>query len=114
MNQAGTFVYLGETPGGCHLSNRGYLLMKRAKRVKWQAPPVAQCVHIVAGGDPNTITIKGVAFSDIVTYVLTRGDACSLAPLDCSITTGYSEARPLGESGPTSKSQDGLIPIINQ
>ena len=59
MNQAGTFVYTGETPGGCHLSNRRYLLMKRAKRVKWQAPPVPQCVPIVAGGDPNTHNRQG-------------------------------------------------------
>ena len=99
MNQAGTFVYSGETPGGCHLSNRGYLLMKRAKRVKWQALPVSQSLHIVARGDPNTHKRQGGAFIDIVTYVLTRGDAGFLTPLDCQHYHGYAEARPLGESG---------------
>ena len=57
MKQARTFVHAGETPGGCHLSNRGYLLMKRAKRakrVKWQAPPETQSISVVAEGDPNS------------------------------------------------------------
>ena len=53
MKQAGTFVHAGETPGGCHLSNRGYLLLKQAERVKWQAPPELQSIHIVAEGDPQ-------------------------------------------------------------
>lgn len=90
MNQAGTFVYTSETPGGCHLSNRGYLLMKRAKRVKWQAPTVLQSTHVVARGDPNTHDRQGVAFSDILLYGLTRGDADSLAPLDCQHYHGHS------------------------
>ena len=100
MNQAGAFVYTSETPGGCHLSNRGYLPMKRAKRVKWQAPPVPQCLPIVAGGDPNTLTVKGVAFSDIHTYVLTRGDAGSLAPLDCQHYHGLLRGSPAGRERP--------------
>ena len=54
MQQARTFVHAGETPGGCHLSNRGYLLMKRAKRVKWQAPSETQSISVVAEGDPNS------------------------------------------------------------
>ena len=52
MKRVGTFVHAGETPGGCHLNNQGYLLMKRAKRVKRQAPPVPQSIHVVAEGDP--------------------------------------------------------------
>ena len=43
---------------------------------------------------PNTHDRQGVAFSDILMYVLTRGDADSLAPLDCQHYHGYSEARP--------------------
>ena len=54
-----------------------------------------------AKASPMPITVEGVAFSDILTCVLTRGDAGSLAPLDCQHYHGhYSEARPLGESGP--------------
>ena len=49
MKQSGTFIHAGETPVGCHLSNRGYLL---------------------------TLSLRSIA----------------------SITTGYSTARPLGES----------------
>ena len=59
MKQVGTFVHAGETPGGCHLNNRGYLLMKRAKRVKRQAPPVPQSIHVVAEGDPKTYDRQG-------------------------------------------------------
>lgn len=33
---------------------QGYLPMKRAKRVKWQAPPEPQSIRVVAEGDPYT------------------------------------------------------------
>ena len=58
---------------------------------------VLQSIRVVASGDPNTHDRQGVAFSDILMYVLTRGDADSLAPLDCQHYHGHSEARPLGE-----------------
>ena len=107
MNQAGTFVYSGETPGGCHLSNRVVPANETSEASEWQAPPAPQCVQIVAGGDPIPITVKGVAFSDILTYFLTRGDAGSLAPLDYQHYHGYAEARPLGESGPEASPKVG-------
>lgn len=96
MKQAGTFVHAGETPGGCHLSNRGYLLLKRAERVQWQAPPELQSIHIVAEGDPQFHDPQGVAFGDILTYGLTRGDADSLAPLDCQHYHGLLSGSPVG------------------
>jgi len=108
MNQAGTFVYASETPGRCHLHNQGYLLMKRAKRVKWQASPVAQCVHIVAGGDPNTYNRQGGAPS--ATFFRTSLPVVMLALSIRSIAgipTGYAVARPLGESGPKASPNTG-------
>ena len=95
-SRQGHFFDAGETPEGCHLSNRGYLLMKRAKRVKWQAPTVLQSTHVVAGGEPNTHDRQGVAFSDILLYWLTRGDADPLAPLDCRHYHGLLRGSPVG------------------
>ena len=40
MNQAGTFVYSGEAPGGCHLSNRVVPANETSEASEWQAPPV--------------------------------------------------------------------------
>jgi hypothetical protein len=70
--------------------------MKRAKRVKWQAPMVLQSIHVVAGDEPNTHDRQGVAFSDILLYGLTRGDADSLAPLDCQHYHGLLRGSPVG------------------
>ena len=49
------------------------------------------------------ITVKGVAFSDILTYVLTRGDADSLASLDCQHYHGLIKGSPVGREHPYSK-----------
>ena len=99
---AETFVDAGETPGGCQLSNRGYLLTKRAMRVKWQAPPVTQSIHLVADGDPKTHAVEGGAFSDILLHGLTRGDADSLAPLVRQHYHGLLEGSPVGREQPKS------------
>ena len=105
VKQAGILVDAGETPGGCHLSNQGYLLTERAMRVKWQAPPVTQSIHLVAGGDPKTPAVDGVAFSDILLYGITRGDADSLATLDCQHYHGLHKGSPIGREQPKSKPQ---------
>ena len=52
---------------------------------------VLQSIRVVASGDPNTHDRQGVAFSDILMYVLTRGDADSLAPLDCQHYHGVTQ-----------------------
>lgn len=43
---------------------------------------------------PIPISVKGVAFSDILLYGLTRGDAGSLAVLDCQHYHGLLEGPP--------------------
>ena len=82
------------------MSNRGYLLTKRAMRVKWQVPPVPQSIHVVAEGD----SIDGMGLgspsatifcSTLPVVMLTL----SLRSID-SITTGYTKARPTGERSP--------------
>ena len=74
-------------------------------RVKWQAPPVTQSIHLVAGGDPKTPAVDGVAFSDILLYGITRGDADSLATLDCQHYHGLHKGSPIGREQPKSKPQ---------
>ena len=49
------------------------------------------------------MTVKGGAFSDILTYDLTRGDADSLAPLDCQHYHGLIKGSPVGREHPYSK-----------
>ena len=96
------------------MSNRGYLLKKRAKRVKWQAPTALQSTHVVAGGDPNTHDRQGVAFSDIHLYGLTRGDADSLAPLDCQHYHGLLRGSPVGRDLPLIKPYEQLMSIVKE
>ena len=48
------------------------------------------------------MTVKGVAFSDILTYDLTRGDADSLAPLECQHYHGLINSAPIGREHPYS------------
>ena len=113
MKKVGTLVDAGETPGGCHLSNQGYLPTKRAKRVKWQAPLVTQSIHLVAEGDPKTHAVKGVAFSDILLFGFTRGDAGSLAPLNRQHYHGLHKGSPNGREQPQSKPQKRMTSIID-
>ena len=68
--------------------------------MKWQAPTVLQSIHVVAEGDPNTHDRQGVAFSDSLLYGLTRGDADSLAPLDCQHYHGLLRGSPVGRVFP--------------
>ena len=49
----------------------------------------------VAGGEPNAHDRQGVAFSDILSYGLTRGDADSLAPLNCQHYHGLLRGSPV-------------------
>ena len=63
---------------------------------------VLQSIHVVAGGDTSAQDRQGVAFSDILLYGLTRGDADSLAPLDCQHYHGLLRGSPVGRVFPFS------------
>ena len=76
--------------------------------MKWQAPTVLQYTHIVAGGDPNAHDRMGSLSATFLRSALPVVMlALSLRSI-ASITTGYAEARPLGESGPKTNLTTGF------
>ena len=95
------------------MSNRGYLLTKRAMRVKWQVPPVPQSIHVVAEGDSFDGMGFGVAFSDNFLFDLTRGDAVDRAQRESQHYHGLHKGSPNGREEPKSKPQKRMTSIID-